>query len=153
MTLGWKKTLLALAVSLLLQTGLIPDVSAFTIIENRIFAEGPFLFKLEVQVYGSGRAKKPPLRVSSVKVKVKNQRASSKTLEIKAIRAYTGPEVYKDLETKGYSVTPGQWVTKYYRLSKDNRPLLGEKGFIQIAFDGFTIQFTPQDRKFQGPIK
>jgi hypothetical protein len=129
------------------------DLSAFTIIENRIFAEGPFLFKLEVQVYGAGTSKKPPLRVSSVKVKIKNERASSKTLEVKAVRAYLDPQVYQDIGTRGYPITPGQWVTKYYRLPKEKRPLLGEHGFIQIVFDGFTITFNPKERKFHGPTK
>jgi len=130
-----------------------PDLSAFTIIENKIFAEGPFLFKLEVQVFGGGPTRKPPLHVSSVKVKIKNERASSRTLEVKAVRAYLDPQVYQDIETRGYRVTPGQWVTKYYRLSKEKRPLLGEQGFIQIVFDGFMITFNPRERKFQGPMK
>jgi len=132
---------------------LCPDASAFTVIESRIFADGPYLFKLEVQVYGSGSSKKLPLRVNSVKVKIKNERASSKTLEVKAVRAYLDPQVYRDIETVGYPVTPGQWVTKYYRLSKEKRPLLGEQGFIQIVFDGFTIAFNPKERKFHGPVK
>ena len=129
------------------------DLSAFTIIENRIFAEGPFLFKVEIQVFGGGTSKNPPLRVNSVKVKIKNERASSRTLEVKTVRAYLDPQVYQDIETKGYRVTPGQWVTKYYRLSKEKRPLLGEQGFIQIVFDGFTITFNPRERKFQGPMR
>jgi hypothetical protein len=129
------------------------DLSAFTIIENKVFAEGSFLFKVEIQVFGGGTSKNPPLRVSSVKVKIKNERASSRTLEVKAVRAYLDPQVYQDIETRGYRINPGQWVTKYYRLSKEKRPRLGEQGFIQIAFDGFTITFNPRERKFQGPTK
>lgn len=153
MTLRWRTISLALAISFLLPMALSSDLSAFTIIEKKIFAEGPFLFKVEIQVYGGGPSKKPPLRVSSVKVKIKNERASSKTLEVKAVRAYLDPQVYQDIETKGYRVTPGQWVTKYYRLPKEKRPLLAEQGFIQIAFDGFTITFNPRERKFQGPME
>jgi len=153
LNLRGKTISLALAVSFLLGMALSPDLSAFTIIENRIFAEGPFLFKLEVQVYGGGNAKKPPLRVNSVKIKIKNERASSKTLEVKAVRAYPNPQAYQDIETRGYPITPGQWVTKYYRLPKEKRPLLTEQGFIQVAFDGFTITFNPRERRFQGPMK
>ena len=153
MTLRWRTIPLALALSFLLPMALSTDLSAFTVIESRIFAEGPFLFKIEVQVYGGGTVKKPPLRVNSVKIKIKNERASSRTLEVKAVRAYLDPQVYQDIETRGYPITPGQWVTKYYRLSKEKRPLLGEQGFIQIVFDGFTITFNPKERKFQGPMK
>jgi hypothetical protein len=153
LTLRWRTISLALALSFLLPMALSSDLPAFTITENRIFAEGPFLFKVEVQVYGPGTSKKPPLRVSSVKVKIKNERASSRTLEVKAVRAYLDPQVYQDIETREYPVTPGQWVTKYYRLPKEKRPLLGEQGFIQIVFDGFTIAFNPKERKFQGPTK
>jgi hypothetical protein len=143
----------AFAAFFFLQMVLSPDLSAFTIIEKKVFKEGPFLFKLEVQVYGTGSAKKIPLRVNSVKVKIKNERASSQTLEVKAVRAYLEPQVFQDLETRGYPVSPGQWVTKYYRLAKEKRPLLGEQGFIQISFKGFAITFSPRERKFQGPLK
>jgi hypothetical protein len=136
-----------------LQMALSPDLPAFTIIENKVFTEGPFQFKLEVQVHGRGSAKKLPMAVSSVKVKIKNEKRSSKTLEVKAVRAYLAPQVFQDIETKGYPVTPGQWVTKYYRLPKEKRPLLGEQGFVQVVFDGFTITFSPRERKFQGPLK
>ena len=153
MNLRWRTISLALAVSFLGQMALSPDLSAFTIIENKIFAEGPFLFKLEVQVYGGGNSKKTPLRVNSVKLKIKNERASSKTLEVKAARAYLNPQSYQDMEIRGYPITPGQWVTKYYRFPKEKRPFLTEQGFIQIAFDGFTITFNPRERRFQGPMK
>jgi len=153
LNLRWRTISLALAVSFLGQMALSPDLSAFTIIETKIFSEGPFLFKLEVQVYGGGSSKKPPLRVNSVKIKIKNERASSKTLEVNAVRAYLNPQAYQDIETRGYPITPGRWVTKYYRLPKETRPLLTEQGFIQIAFDGFTITFNPRERRFQGPMK
>jgi hypothetical protein len=129
-----------------------PGLLAFTIIERKTFKEGSYLFGLEVQVYGSGSAKKIPLRLNSVKVKIKNERASSKVLEVRAVRAYLEPQVFQDLETRGYPISPGQWVTKYYRFPKEKRPLLGEKGFIQIAFDSFTLTFNPRERKFQGPL-
>ena len=54
-----------------------------------------------VQVYGRGSAKKLPMSVGSVKVKIKNERRSSKTLEVKAVRAYLDRQVFQDLETKG----------------------------------------------------
>ncbi|KPK88270.1 MAG: hypothetical protein AMJ94_15565 [Deltaproteobacteria bacterium SM23_61] len=145
--------LLVLAGGFLWQMAFSPHLSAFTIIEKKVFKEGPYLFKLEVQVYGTGSSKKIPLRVNSVKVKIKNERASSQTLEVKTVRAYLEPQVFQDLETKGYRVSPGQWVTKYYRLRKGKRPLLGEQGFIHIAFNGFAITFSPKERKFQGPFK
>ena len=149
----WNLVLPTLGLFLLLQGALSPDLPAFTIIENKVFAEGPFLFKLEVQVYGRGSSKKPPLGVTSIKVKIKNERASSRPLQVRAVRAYLDPLVYQDVETKGYRVTPGQWVTKYYRLPRDQRPLLTEQGFIQMVFEGFTIHFNPRERKFQGPMK
>jgi len=136
-----------------LQMVLSPDLPAFTIIENKVFTEGPFQFRLEVQVYGRGSSKKLPMTVSSVKVKIKNEKRSSKTLEVKAVRAYLDPQVFQDIETKGYPVTPGQWVTKYYRFPKEKRPLLGKQGFVQVVFDGFTITFSPRERKFLGPLK
>jgi len=143
----------ALAVFFPLQMALSPDLLAFTIIETKAFNEGPFQFRLEVQVYGRGSARKLPMTVKSIKVKIKNETRSAKTLEVKTVRAYLDRQVYQDIETRGYPVTPGQWVTKYYRISKDKRPLLGEQGFVQVAFDGFTITFSPRDRKFLGPLK
>lgn len=145
--------LLVLAGGLLWQMAFSPNLSAFTIIEKKVFKEGPFLFKLEVQVYGTGSAKKTPLRVNSVKVKIKNERASSQPLEVKTVRVYLKPQVFRDLETRGYPVSPGRWVTKYYRLTKEKRPLLGEQGFIHIAFNGFAVTFSPKKRTFQGPLK
>ncbi len=147
-----KAICILLALFFLSQMAFSPSLLAFTIIEKRTFNEGPLLFMLEVQVYGSGSSRKIPMRVNSVKVKIKNERASSKVLEVKAVRAYLEPQVFQDLETRGYPVSPGQWVTKYYRFPKEKRPLLGEKGFIQIAFDGFTLTFNPKERKFLGPL-
>ncbi len=118
-----------------------------------MFSEGPYLFKMEVQVYGSGSPKKNPMPMTSLKVKIKNDRASSKPLVVKSIRAYLDPQIYQDIETKGYPISPAQWVTKYYRLPKRNQPLMGEQASIEIAFDTFTIRFKPRERKFQGPIK
>ena len=131
----------------------VPHLFAFTIIEKKAFTEGSFQFKLEVQVYGSGSAKKTPMRVNSVKVKIKNERVSPKTLEVKAVRAYLAPQAFQDIDTRGFPVTPGQWVTKYYRIPKEKRPLLGEQGFVQVVFDGFTIAFSPRERKFVGPSR
>ncbi len=147
-----KTICILLALFFIFQMAFSPGLLAFTIIEKKTFNEGPHLFMLEVQVYGSGSSKKIPMRVNSVKVKIKNERASSKVLEVKAVRAYLEPQVFQDLETRGYPVSPGQWVTKYYRFPKEKRPLLGEKGFIQIAFDGFTLTFNPKERKFLGPL-
>ncbi len=129
------------------------DLGAFTIIENKMFSEGPFLFKIEVQVYGSGSAKKNPMRMTSLKVKIKNDRASSQSLTVKNIRAFMEPQVYQDIETKGYPIAPSQWVTKYYRLSKGKQPILGENASIEVDFESFKIKFHPREKKFQGPIK
>jgi hypothetical protein len=144
-----KAIFIPLASFFVLQMAFSPDLFAFTIIEKKTFNEGPFLFRLEVQVYGSGSAKKIPLRVNSVKVKIKNEPASPKVLAIKAVRAYRNAQVFQDIETKGYPVAPGQWVTKYFRFPKDTRPFLGEEGFFQLVFEGFTINFSPRERKFQ----
>jgi hypothetical protein len=91
--------------------------------------------------------------MTSLKVKIKNDRASSNTLLVKSIRAYLQPQVYQDMETKGYPITPAQWVTKYYRLPKNKQPFLGEGAFIEIAFATFSLRFRPGERKFEGPIK
>ncbi len=143
----------ALGATLFLFFFFIPHLWAFTVIEERMFSEGPYLFKMEVQVFGQGRTKKNPMSMTSLKVKIKNDRASSKTLQVKAIRAYSQPQVFQDMETKGFPITPAQWVTKYYRLPKKKYLLLEEGAFIEIAFDTFTIRFNPRERKFQGPIK
>ncbi len=143
---------LALAISLLLPIFLIPDLWAFSLTENKMFSEGPYLFKMEVEVNGRGSPKKKPMRMTSLKVKIKNDRASSKPLTVKSIRAYLDPQIYQDIETKGYPITPAQWVTKFYRLPKGKQPLLGEQASIEIAFDTFIIRFNPRERKFQGPM-
>jgi hypothetical protein len=131
----------------------ISDLWAISVSESRIFAEGPYLFKVEVQVGVRGRVKSNPLQMTSFKLKIKNDRASSKTLVVKAIRAYLQPQVYQDIETGGFSVTPAQWVTKFYRLPKAKQPLLRDESRIEIVFEDFAIRFNPRDRKFQGPIK
>ncbi|HYB21400.1 MAG TPA: hypothetical protein VEH09_10730 [Thermodesulfobacteriota bacterium] len=142
---------LALGIALFLPLLLIPDLWAFSVTENKMFSEGPYLFKMEVEVNGRGNPKKNPIRMTALKVKIKNDRASSKPLTVKSIRAYLDSQSYQDIETKGYPITPAQWVTKYYRLPKGKQPLLGEQPSIEIAFDTFTIRFNPRDRKFQGP--
>lgn len=129
------------------------DLWAFrTIAEKKIFKEGPYSFQMEVQIKGSGSLKKTA-KMTSLKVKIKNEKVSPDTLRVKAIRNYTEPKVFSEIETRGYPVSPGQWVTKYYRLPKKNRPVLGEKGYIEIAFEKFVIRFMPRERKFQGPMK
>jgi hypothetical protein len=143
----------ALGVAISFYILLVPDLWVFSITENRMFSEGPYLFKMEIQVDGRGSSKKKPMPMTSLKVKIKNDRASSNTLAVKSIRAYLDPQVYQDIETKGYPIAPAQWVTKYYRLSRAKQPLLGAEPSIEIAFDTFTIRFYPRERKFQGPIK
>jgi hypothetical protein len=128
------------------------DLWAFTITEKKIFKEGPYSFQMEVQIKGSGSLKKKA-KMTSLKVKIKNGKASSDILRVKAIRNYTESKVLSDIETRGYPISPGQWVTKYYRLPKKNQPFLGEKGYVEIAFENFVIQFMPRGRKFQGPMK
>lgn len=125
----------------------------FTINETKIFSSGPYAFKVEIQVNGNGNFKKPPVSLTSIKIKIKNDRASSDVLKVKAIRAYLSPDIFQDIETAGFPVTPGQWVTKFYRLSKGKRPLLTDKSHIQISFDGFSVQFFLRERRFQGPAK
>lgn len=142
-----------LAVTLFQLAFFITDLWAFSIIEDKMFTDGPYLFKVEVQVSGRGSLKKRPMQLTSLKVKIKNDRASSKTLLVKSIRTYFEPQAYQDMETKGYSIVPAQWVTKYYRLPKNRQISLGEEAFIEIAFETFSLRFRPGDRKFQGPIK
>lgn len=130
------------------------DLGAFySISETQIFSQGPYAFKMEIQFNGTGTSKKKPLQMSSLKVKIKNDRASSEVLKIKTIRVFLETNVYQDIETLGYPITPGQWVTKFYRLPKGKRPVLSDRGFIEIAFENFTVQFYPRDRKFSGPLK
>jgi hypothetical protein len=143
----------ALGIAMSLYILLAPDLWAFSITENKMFSDGPYLFKMEIQVNGRGSLKKNPMPMTSLKVKIKNDRASSNTLAVRSIRTYLDPQVYQDIETKGYPIAPAKWVTKYYRLSKTKQPLLGAEPSIEIAFDTFTIRFYPRERKFQGPIK
>jgi hypothetical protein len=127
---------------------------AFSIAKANIFTEGAYTFHLEVRVSGHNLAKKRmPLKMSSLKVKIKNKRASSEILKVRAIRAYLSPNAHQDIETKGYPISPGQWVTKYYRLPEEKRPIIGEQGYIEIVFEHFTVRFNPRDRTFQGPLK
>ncbi|MBI4496053.1 MAG: hypothetical protein HY697_03870 [Deltaproteobacteria bacterium] len=147
---------LAVGLALGLLLGLPPgsgELWAFSISESRIFVEGPFLVRLQIQLSGPGSLKKKPLRVSALKVKIKNERASTAPLSIRSIRAYPNPSVHQDIETQGFSVSPGQWVTKYYRLKKGHHPLLPDEGFIGIDFEKFSVTFHPRQQKFQGPNK
>lgn len=124
------------------------DLWAFTIIQASNFKEGSYTFKMEVQVSGRGAVKKVPLRMTSLKVKIKNEKASSEILKVKTIRVYTEPGAYIDIETRGYSVSPNQWVTKYYRLRKERQPAVSDKGFIEINFENFAVTFSPRERQF-----
>lgn len=126
---------------------------AFSVVERANFREGSFSFKMELQVSGSGRLKKGPVRISAIKVKIKNERASPGVLQVKTIRAYQESSVYKDIETIGFSVAPGQWVTKFYQMRRENRPFLNDQGYLEVAFQKFTIQFDLRQRKFSGPFK
>lgn len=129
------------------------EASAFSASESKLFHHGPFAFKMELSLTGSGSLKKSnPIPITSLKIKIKNEKASSEILKIKAVRIYIAPAVFRDIETREFAVTPGQWVTKYFRLRKEIQPLLGEKGYIEIAFENFSIQFYPRERKFQGPV-
>jgi hypothetical protein len=127
---------------------------AFSITKAKLFSEGAYTFQMEILISGHNVAKKRmPFKMSSLKVKIKNKRASSEILKVQAIRAHLSPNAHQDIETKGYPIDPGQWVTKYYRLSEEKRPIIGEQGYIEIAFEHFTVRFNPRDRTFQGPIK
>ena len=129
-----------------------PEAAAFSASEAKLFHHGPFAFKMELSITGNGSLKKSnPIPITSLKIKVKNEKASSEILKIKAIRVYIAPTVFRDIETREFTVSPGQWVTKYFRLRKEVQPLLGEKGYVEIAFENFSIQFNPRERKFQGP--
>jgi len=140
--------LIALGFALFVPTG---DLWAFTIVETRNFKEGLCTFKMEVRVNGTGSIKKAPFRITSLKVKIKNERASSQILKVETIRVYTDPVVYTDIDTRGFSVVPSQWVTKYYRLRKEKQPLVKDKGFIEFSFENFAVIFSPQERKFLPP--
>ena len=145
--------LIALGFALSVPLFLTADLWAFTIVETSNFKEGLYTFKMEVQVNGRGSVKKAPFRITSLKVKIKNERASSEILKVKTIRVYTDPAVYTDIETRGFSVVPSQWVTKYYRLRKDKQPVVNDKGFIEISFESFTVVFNPRERRFLSPFR
>jgi hypothetical protein len=144
---------MALGLTIFLQTILFADLRAFTVVETKNFREGSLTFKMEVQVYGRGNLKKGPITMSSLKVKMKNEKAGPENLKVKTIRVYAEPNVYMDLETLGYPISPRQWVTKYYRLKKNKQFIMKESGYIEIAFENFTILFNPRQRNFQGPLK
>ena len=144
---------MALGFALLVPWVLSADLWAFTITEDSHFKEGAYTFKMEVQVSGRGSIKKAPFRITSLKVKIKNERASSEILKVKTVRVYRDPSVYTDIETRGFSISPTQWVTKYYRLRKEKQPLVSDKGFIEIAFEDFAVIFSPQERRFFPPVR
>jgi hypothetical protein len=145
--------LIALGIALFVPLVLTADLRAFTIVETGKFKEGLYTFRMEVQVNGGGSVKKPPFRITSLKVKIKNERASSGILKVKTIRVYREPAVYTEIETRGFSVVPSQWVTKYYRLRKDKQPFVSDKGFIEISFESFTVIFNPRERRFLPPFR
>lgn len=144
---------MALGFTLFLPLVLTANLWAFTISETSNFKEGPYTFKMAVQVNGRGSIRKAPFRITSLKVKIKNEKASSEILKVKTIRVYMEPMVYTDVETRGYSVSPSQWVTKYYRLRKEKQPIVSDKGFIEISFENFTILFSPQEHRFLAPFR
>ncbi len=153
MTRGVKVSAIAFSIGLLLSIFSASSLSAFSSSETTTFHRGPFAFKIEISVKGNGSLKKQnPTSITSIKLKMKNERASSEALRVKTIRVYTTPNVFQDVETREFTVSPGQWVTKYFRLRKDAQPILGEKGYIEIAFENFVIQFHPRERRFQGPV-
>lgn len=128
------------------------ELLAYAIAERKIFAVGSYAFKLEIQISGKGSFKKSrSLPVTSLKVKIKNERASSEVLKVKAIRIFQDPAVYQDIETKIFRISPGQWVTKYFRLSRRGNHLITAQGFVAIEFEDFSVRFYPWARKFQGP--
>ena len=144
---------MACGLALCLQMIPFNDLWAFSINETKVVKESPYSFKMEVQVYGRGNLKKGPVRVTSLKVKIKNEKAGSEILKVKTIRVYPEPKIYTDVETVGYSIPPGNWGTKYYRLPKAKQPILTDQGYIEIGFENFAIQFNPRERKFEGPIR
>ncbi len=147
-----KVSAIAFFIALLLSISFPAPVAAFSSSETTTFHQGPFAFKIEISVKGDGSLKKQaPLPITSIKLKMKNDRASSEVLRIKAIRVYASPTVFREVKTREFAVSPGQWVTKYFRLRKNSQVLLEEKGYIEIAFENFVIQFHPRERKFSGP--
>jgi len=148
----FKKLHLILGITFLFQFIFNPDLLAYSVAESKIFAVGPYAFKLEIQISGKGNLKKSSsLPVSSLKIKIKNDRASSQALKVKAIRIFQEPMVYQDVETKAFVVPPGKWTTKYFRLSRRSNHSITPQGFISIEFDNFSVRFRLWERKFQGP--
>ena len=145
---------ICLLMACFLQMALPANLQAFSIAKSKIFTEGDYTLQMEIQIAGRTVGKKRvPFKLSSLKVKIKNKRASTDVLEVQAIRVHLSANAHQDMETKGYPISPGQWVTKYYRLPDEKRPIIGEQGYIEIAFEHFTIRFNPRDRTFQGPVK
>jgi hypothetical protein len=144
---------MALGVILLLQMISTADLRAYTIVETQVVQKPPYSFKMEVQVKGRGSLKKGPFKMTALKVKIKNERARSEILKVKTIRIFAEPKIYTDVETVGYPISPGKWVTKYYRLRKEKQLVLGEGGYVEICFENFVILFYPRERKFEGPFK
>jgi hypothetical protein len=144
-----KIAVIALGLALLLPLSWPGDLRAYTITEKSVFSQGPYSFQMEIQIHGSGNINKSPLHMTSLKVKIRNERASTAPLHIKTIRAYIDPKVYNDIETRGYPIKRGNWVTKFYRLRKAQQPSLNDQGFIEIGLDGFIVRFSPRQRQFQ----
>jgi hypothetical protein len=144
---------MALGFNLFLQMIPVTDLWAFTIIETKIVRESPYAFKMEVQVNGRGTFKKGSVRMTALKVKIKNEKVGSEILKVKTIRVFQESKIYTDVETVGYSIPPGNWRTKYYRLRKEKQPILSGQGYVEICFENFAIQFYPREHKFQGPIR
>ena len=69
------------------------------------------------------------------------KRPAREALKVKAIRVYIAPTVFRDIETRDFSVVPGQWVTKYFRLRKEVQPLLGEKATSKSLLKPFPSSF------------
>lgn len=128
------------------------ELWAFSASASQLFHQGPFAFKVEISLTGNGSLKKTsPLPITSLKIKMKNEKASSEVLKVKAIRIHTNPGVFRDIETREIPISPGQWVTKYFRMRKQVQPVLGEKGYVEVIFENFSIQFHPRERKLYGP--
>ncbi len=125
------------------------NAGAFYISETKEFHEGPYTFKIEIQVYGRGSPKRNPMRITSVKVKIKNEKASSDVLRVVGIRAFPASDTRRDIDNLGYAISPAQWVTKFYRLPKERQPLFSRDGFFQVEFEKFAIRFSPRDRRFE----
>lgn len=146
----FKKLLLLLGIIFLLPLMFNNELFAYSVTESKIFAVGSYAFKLEIQISGKGNLKKSSsLPISSLKIKIKNDRASSQDLKVKAIRIFREPMVYQDVETKAFVIPPGNWTTKYFRLSRRGKHSITPQGFVSIEFENFSIHFRVWERKFQ----